>query len=110
MRQRHLGILAINFSSKQAPLVVVLPGLRDTRIRLWAIADGSEEPRQIRSAILLVSAEVVDAESVEIAEEQRAPSPVAIAVAIFCECKEGIKLRSCGRNDAADTIRLASTL
>lgn len=63
--------------------MLALVALRDTRIGLWTVAIGAKEPGQIRGAVLLVTAEVVDTRSTEVAKQQCAVArTVAVAIAL----------------------------
>src|ERR1700731_3223799 len=97
------------FSLLLAPLIDPV-GFGDTRIGLWATAVLAEEPGQIRGAVLLVTAKVVDTGPAEIAKEQcaasliavfliAADSPVALVVAAFQRIK-WIELCAYRRDDA----------
>jgi hypothetical protein len=113
-----LVIACCTASKYLEPLMLILPPwLWDARIRLRTTAVLAEEPIQVRRAILRVAAKIVDAWTGEIAEDQLATRlafiiaiAALVALFIFCHRIERVELRSLGRYDAPDPIRLARLL
>ena len=68
---------------KEAVTLILALRMRDARIALRTAAVLAEEPRQVRSAILRIAAKIVDVKAAEIAEKQRAASPVIGVIVIL---------------------------